>query len=254
MNPDNKIKIALFLCDENDLPTKEKFGSYSDMFRREISRMHKNMHITTFRCHLGDELPQPEEYDGYIISGSRNSVYEELPWIAKLKEFIRQCWQQQIRMVGICFGHQLLAESLGGKTLRAQQGWGFGVHQVSIIKPKFWMRDCGDDGTCQYNIIVIHQDQVAKIPEGFEVIAKSDFCPVGMMQGGDIMLGIQGHPEFSIDFCSARAQARRKCIGEQKYQEAIHSLQHFKPDSDMVLRWIIYFLSQDKKNTSQNVQ
>lgn len=248
MNSDNKINIALFLCDENDLPTKEQFGSYADMFRREISRTRQNIEITTFRCHLGDQLPSPDAFDGYIISGSRNSVYEELPWISELKEFIRQCWKSQIRMVGICFGHQLLAESLGGKTLRAQQGWGFGVHSVELIKTQPWMQDCQNRPVTHYNIIIIHQDQVTKIPDGFEVIAKSDFCPVGMMLANDVMLGIQGHPEFSKEFCAARAQARRKCIGEEKYQQAMQSLQEFHPDSDMVLRWILEFLVQPRQN------
>ena len=93
----------------------------------------------------------------------------------------------------------------------------------------------------QYKLIVIHQDQVVELPNGFDTIASNDFCPHSMITDNRLMLGIQGHPEFSKDYCAYRALARRELIGEDKYQETLSLLENNDTDSGAVLGWVSDF-------------
>ena len=259
MTKNPPLKIGLLLCDDVDADARAQYGTYTEMFKQGLDSSQSNIKLAPFRCFEGEALPEPEEFDGYIISGSRYSVYEDLPWINDLKPFIQQCWEKNIKVVGICFGHQLIAHALGGKTEKADVGWGFGIHSSKITKKQSWMGDPLTDETDQkesklpadlYNLIVIHQDQVVDVPSQFETIAQNDFCPNSMIVAGDKMLGIQGHPEFSKEFCAFRAEFRRELIGEEVYQSTLHSLADNQLNSNVIMRWIKNFLSADTQHAT----
>lgn len=240
----NPLNIGLLLCDDIDRPEQAQFGSYAEMYQDNIDRSEKNIRLSPIRCFEGEQLPQPAQYDGYIITGSRSGAYDDLPWIGVLQEFIRACWQQEIKVVGICFGHQIIAHSLGGKAEKAKAGWGFGIHSARITEKKPWMTDLEKlNGDC-YNLIVIHQDQVVDVPPQFKTIAESDFCPNSMIVAGNKMLGIQGHPEFNKAFCQFRAEMRKETLGTEVYQATLDSLAKNQPHSKTVLNWVVNFLHQ----------
>ena len=203
--------------------------------------------LTPIRCFEGEALPDPAGFDGYIISGSRYSVYEELPWIMSLLDFVRQCWEMEIKVVGICFGHQVIAHALGGKTEKAEVGWGFGIQSAKIIEKKSWMTDTGKLNGDLYNLIVIHQDQVVDLPPQFKTIAENDFCPNSMIVAGNKMLGIQGHPEFGKEFCAFRAKFRKDIIGPEVYESTLHSLAKYDTHSSTIFKWVNNFLNQSGK-------
>ncbi len=244
MTENKPLNVGLLLCDDVDLDARNQYGTYSAMFQNALDPEAKNINLTAFRCHEGAALPEPGDFDGYIISGSRYSVYDDLPWIGVLQEFIQKCWNQNIKIVGICFGHQLLAHTLGGKTEKAEVGWGFGIHTAKITEKRDWMNGTNDLNGNLYNLIVIHQDQVVDVPPAFKVIAENDFCPNSMMVAGDKMLGIQGHPEFNKEFCAFRADFRKELIGPEVYQSTLHSLAENETHSPTIMRWIGNFLHQ----------
>lgn len=242
MNKNEPLKIGLLLCDDVDESVQEIYGTYSEMFQSSLDPTAQIIELVPIRCFEGEHLPNPKDYDGYIISGSRHGVYDDLPWISVLQQFIQDCWDQEVKMVGICFGHQLLAHSLGGKAEKADIGWGFGIHSTKITDKKPWMTDTEDLNGHLYNLIVIHQDQVVEIPPNFKTIGENDFCPNSMIVADSKMLGIQGHPEFSKEFCAFRADFRRNLIGPEVYESTLRSLESNDTHSNTVMIWIKNFL------------
>ncbi len=244
MPNNNPLNIGLLLCDDIDPSAQAQYGTYTQMFQDSIDPSGKSVCLIPIRCFEGEALPQPAEYAGYIITGSRHGVYEDLPWIGVLQKFIRECWEQEIKVVGICFGHQLIAHSLGGKAEKAEAGWGFGIQSAKIIDRKPWMTDIESLNDDRYNLIVIHQDQVVDVPPQFKTIAENDFCPNSMIVADNKMLGIQGHPEFNKDFCRWRAELRKEMIGVEVYQATLHSLAEKEAHSKTVFNWVNNFLHQ----------
>lgn len=238
--------IGLLLCDDIEAADQADYGTYTQMFENALEADEHGWAITPLRCFEGQSLPDPNDFDGYIISGSRCSVYDDIPWIHNLMGFVRECWNRDSKVVGICFGHQLIAHALGGEARKADAGWGFGIHRSAITGHRPWMDNSADMPADHYNLIVIHQDQVVTVPKGFDTLATSDFCPNSLIVADGKMLGIQGHPEFSKAFCKFRADHRRELIGEDVYQSALDSLASKNTHAKGVMGWVRRFLSADQ--------
>jgi GMP synthase-like glutamine amidotransferase len=144
--------------------------------------------------------------------------------------------------VGICFGHQLIAHALGGEAQKADAGWGIGIHAARLTQPQEWMENGNLQTPERYNLVVIHQDQVVKLPPGFDTIAENDFCPVSMYVGENVMFGIQAHPEFDKEFCEFRINYRKEILGPDLTRQALDSLDQMELDSGQVLGWISQFI------------
>ena len=238
------LRIGLLMCDDVDASAQSQYGTYAQMFRDGLDPSEQHFRLTPIRCFEGEALPQPETYDGYLITGSRFSVYEDLPWIGPLKKFVQQCWTQEIKMVGICFGHQLIAHSLGGETRKADVGWGFGIHSAKLNRRLPWMGNANALDDDRFNLIVVHQDQVVEVPEAFTTIAESEFCPNSIIVAENKMLGIQGHPEFNKKFCAFRAESRGDTIGPKVFDSTMQSLAQNELHADTIWQWIRNFLRQ----------
>lgn len=243
-----KLEVGLLLCDDVDQADQARYGTYTEMFSGGINAVDDNLALTPVRCYRGEMPDSPDDFDAFLISGSRHGVYEPLPWIAQLHDFVRRCRDHRKKTVGICFGHQLIAHALGGKA-RKTGGWGIGIHNTRIIEPQAWMGTIGKDGMNgetrtpePYNLIVIHQDQVVALPPGFRTIAENDFCPISMYVDDNVMLGIQGHPEFSKEFCAFRIHARRELLGDDLVRQSLAALSQMDLDSGRVLGWVARFI------------
>ena len=229
-----KLRIGLLLCDD--------FG-YAPMFVDGFHAADSSMELTPFECYAAQLPASPDGFDGYIISGSRKSTYDNLPWMSRLATFAQACNTARKRIAGVCFGHQFLAHALGGQSGKAAAGWGIGAQEINIVARQAWM---GEDAKAdKVRLIVMHQDQVTTPPRGTKIIAKNDFCAVSMF-ANDTVLGIQGHPEFSRAFCEARIHERRAILGDGVAERALHSLQNPQLDSAMVLGWVARFLRGDE--------
>lgn len=239
MNEPPQLRVGLLLCDDVDDDAQARYGTYSDMFRNSIAAVDGGLALHPVRCDRGELPDSPDDFDAYLISGSRHAVYDPQPWIAQLQEFVRGCRARRKKTVGICFGHQLIAHALGGEARKATAGWGLGVHAARITCPQPWMENGGPD---TYRLIAIHQDQVVALPPGFRVIATSDFCPVNLFTGDGVMLGIQGHPEFDKAFCEYRIHSRRAQLDPGVYRRSLDSLAQLDPDSRRVSGWIARFI------------
>lgn len=239
---ESKLRVGLLLCDDVDTDAQRHYGTYAEMFAGGLQTADSNLTLTTVRCHL-DELPDsPHDFDAFLISGSRRSVYEPEPWIMRLKMFVQACRAANKKTVGICFGHQLIAHALGGTTQKAEAGWGAGIHNTRITKPQLWMESPNPMDEPTYNLVVLHQDQVAALPLGGEVIAENDFCPISMFAIDNVMLGIQGHPEFDKLFCKYRIDCNKHTFGHKLHHQSLTSLEQMTLNSDRIFNWIARFI------------
>ncbi len=144
--------------------------------------------------------------DGWLISGSRHGVYEDLPFIAPLEDFIRKAYSAHVPLVGICFGHQIIAQALGGKVEKSNKGWAIGRSEY----------DFDDLGTVALN--AWHQDQIVELPKDAKVVASNDFCEYAALVYDDRAFSVQPHPEFSPTLVGDLAKAR---IGSPGFPDAL---------------------------------
>jgi GMP synthase-like glutamine amidotransferase len=139
------------------------------------------------------------------VTGSKADSFGTDPWIQTLKAYLLKLYERGEKLLGVCFGHQLLALTLGGKAERADKGWGVGIHRYSLAAHAPWM----DPEVSELTLLISHQDQVTQLPEGATVIASSDFCPNAAYHIRDQVLCFQGHPEFVHDYSRALLDARQ---------------------------------------------
>jgi GMP synthase-like glutamine amidotransferase len=232
------VKIGLLECDHVVGRFPQVAGGYREMVADLLGPQLQGLSFAYYdACH--GEVPAPAACDAYLCTGSKYSVYDGFDWIGTLSNFIQRLDAAKKPFVGICFGHQMLAHALGGKVARAAQGWGVGVLPMTILRQEPWMRP--RQATCKLQYM--HQDQVQRLPEQSTVLARSGHCEVAMFRAGETMLGIEGHPEFTVPYGEALIRARAERIGAGRAQAALESLAQ-PTDGNVVGRWIAEFLKR----------
>ena len=179
-----------------------------------------NFQTTAFEIHKGIEPTDLNAFDGYLLTGSRRGVYDEDPWIGRLLNLIRRLHNLRIKTVGICFGHQAIAQALGGRVVNWSKGWGVGVHTYDVS----WRQRLGEAPiNGQVALPCCHQDQVAELPPGAQRILTSEFCENAGFMIDDHVLALQPHPEFSVRYLECILRVIEDRVGERS-QQAFESL------------------------------
>ena len=176
------------------------FGEYDRVFGDYLGPLDSNYTFHGWTVYEGELPDAPDAVDAWIISGSKYGVYEDHAWLDPLKAFIRAIADAHVPLIGVCFGHQVMAEALGGRAIKFPGGWGIGRHEYTTSNVPSWAPDTPD----QIAIHAIHQDQVVERPADATVLASSPFCENAALIYGDpeapYALSIQPHPEFSDQF------------------------------------------------------
>ena len=212
-----------------------KFGDYPQMFMELLEQSAgRDLHFRAIDCQAMD-YPRAESCDAYIITGSRFSVYDDEPWIPELVEFVDRALQADRKVVGICFGHQLIAHFFGGET--AEVGWAVGVHRCDVVATANWMRPAKSG----FALLSSHKDQVVELPTDARLLVSSDFCPNSGYAIGEQVFTLQGHPEFSKPYARALLNLRRELLGQATFQQGMRSLAEDTHERDMAM-WITNFI------------
>jgi GMP synthase-like glutamine amidotransferase len=223
------MKIAILETGRPPGTLAEEFGDYPAMFARMLG---DEFEIERFDVERG-ELPDAAAHSACLITGSPAGVYEPLPWIEPLCGFIRAA--KESKMVGVCFGHQVMAEALGGHVEKSDKGWGAGLHRYSIIQQEPWMDEAGT-----ISIPASHQDQVVAQPPNTGVTVLSEFTPfAGLAWTDRPAISFQFHPEFAREFAKALIEKRFDAVPNP--DAAIASLDA-PNDNARVAGWIRRFL------------
>jgi GMP synthase-like glutamine amidotransferase len=209
-----------------------RFGSYVAMFGRLLG---PGFSTRAYDVAAGAPPARPDAHPAFLITGSPAGVYEPLPWIEPLLAFLREA-KGKAKLVGICFGHQAMAEAFGGRVEKSERGWAAGLQDYELVERQPWM---GEDPPARIAVPVSHQDRVVIAPPGAEVLAHSPFSPFGMLAWGKTALSMQFHPEFEPDYTRALIDHRRARLPAP--DAAIASLDR-ADDRFLVAEWIRTFL------------
>ena len=234
------LHIDLLLCHTSDSIVNNAGDlDYPAIFRQHFLAIDSNIRFTDFNVDKGDLPSSVNQCDVWLVNGSPAGAYQDIDWIHQLSDFIKQLDSAKKPTFGICFGHQLMAQALGGKVELSLKGWGLGISHNTVVANTTFMQPQATN----IDVMVFHQDQVVQLPKGSQVLVTSDFCPNCMVQHNDHMLSIQVHPEFNTqmvegilagesydDTPAIRAQGMANSAGE--------------PDSKLLFQWIVNFYRQ----------
>ncbi len=231
------MKLGLLETDRLEQSLRKKYGTYSEMFQKLLSPLDDQLVFHVYDVIRFEYPKNINECDAYLITGSKASPYEDKAWIRRLEEEIQMLHANKKKLIGICFGHQLIAQALGGTVKKSDLGWGVGLSTRRWFQEKPWMGDTEET----FKILVSHQDQVCHIPPGAECLAGSDFCPKASFQMGQHILTFQGHAEFQPAYLRDLITGRREIIGVSRAEQALQSLD-LPNDHQKIARWILAFL------------
>ncbi|XP_041014578.1 gamma-glutamyl peptidase 5-like [Juglans microcarpa x Juglans regia] len=191
-------RFAVLLCAEDSDYVKKKFGGYFGVFVRMLAEEGETWKMYRVAC---GEFPDDEEigvFDGFVITGSCKDAHGNDVWICKLLNLLKKLDSMKKKVLGICFGHQILARAIGGQTGRNMSGWDIGVTTIHLSSSlKLLSSDLKIPATL--SLIECHRDEVRELPAKAEVIAWSEKTGIEMFRYGNHFMGIQGHPEYTHD-------------------------------------------------------
>jgi GMP synthase-like glutamine amidotransferase len=205
------MKLCILDNDSLDPAAVPVWGSYATMFERLLRSVGFVGHIDAFNTQQGH---YPESFDAYgavLLTGSRADAFSEEAWVLRLREQVSALLAQNKTILGVCFGHQLVAHCLGAPVARAPQGWGLGRTEYTWHEPAL----LGDAQTPELRVSLLasHQDQVLSLPAGARLLASNAHCPIAAYAIGQQVLCIQPHPEFDADYSAFLIDKRRALHG-----------------------------------------
>ncbi len=195
-----KIGILMAGLLPDDLVAKH--GQYDALYKRFLEG--NGFEFVSYRV-VENQFPNSvDDADGWLLTGSKHGAYEDHDWIAPLENFIRQAYDKNRPMVGICFGHQIFAQALGGKVEKFSGGWAVG-------KQTYALEETGGD----VDLMAWHQDQVTSLPPEAKIVGSSPFCPYAALAYGNTALTVQPHPEFDLEFVKDLFEARKEMLPQE---------------------------------------
>lgn len=200
------MRIDIIQIDHSPTALRDRFAHYEPQFEIFFGALDPGL---SFRYHYildGDPFPNPVACDAIMLTGSPIGVYEQTSWIDPLRDFIRRTYAVKTPLLGVCFGHQIMADALGGDVRKSEKGWGLGrqIYQRHDGHPAL------DTLPAQIALPASHQDQVITPPQSAATWLHSDFCPhAGLIYDTGRAISLQPHPEWDRAYAGALVDLRR---------------------------------------------
>jgi GMP synthase-like glutamine amidotransferase len=219
----------------------QRHGTFPQMFCTYFAGQ-PDLKFDVFSVVNKSPVPRPSDCDAWIITGSRHAVYEDHPWLPPLRDFVRLSVEQSIPTLGICFGHQLMAQAFGGTVAQSDRGRGIGIHHYALSPTgqKIF------SNMQSFRLPVAHQDQVIDLPPNAVVLARSEFCPHAALAYGNAGMSLQAHPEFTVDGASDIMDGwqERAPVAQEIVNAAKATLSTGAPDSSRLAPVLRDFLTR----------
>lgn len=225
------MHIGILQCGQSPEQLKDRLGDYPDMFMRLLDN--RGFEFRVWHVEEMDFPADIHDADGWLLTGSRHGAYEDHAFIPPLEDFVRRAYAAAVPLVGICFGHQLIAQALGGKVIKHPGGWVVGAQDYDF------------DGR-KVTLNAWHQDQVVTLPEGAEVAGCSATCDYAALVYGDRAWTVQPHPEFQDDFVQGLMDTRAKGVVPQDLLDRAASRMGEVRASDVIADRIEAFFKQPR--------
>lgn len=213
------LRIGLLQCDSLDAPHAAIDGDYDVLVADLVGG--DGVAVEAYRVDLGEFPTSVTSCDGWVVSGSRHGVEDDLEWITSLTSFVGRAVERDRPVAGICFGHQVVAAALGAPVGRADVGWNIGAidYQLTATAPG----EQGGAGT-EFALIASHRDQVLGLPDGADLLATSERCPIAGFTLDEHVVTVQGHPEFTPALATSLYRARSRSLEPAEVDRAIATL------------------------------
>ncbi|GKZ50589.1 hypothetical protein AbraIFM66951_003851 [Aspergillus brasiliensis] len=221
------LRIAVLECDTPIDPIKSEYGPYGDIFeshlKEGLGRINTNVSLQLTKINVVQpfaEYPKPEAFDAVLLTGSidaEHDSYKDEPWILTLTRFVQDCYLIHHKpVIGICFGHQIIARALGARVGPNVSGWEVAVESVDLTSAG--RRLLGKDTLA---IHMMHRDIVYEVPPGCVNLGATLICGIQGLYVPKRILCVQGHPEYNEFMVSALLKLRRGMLGEAVYQDGM---------------------------------
>lgn len=223
------MKIGILITGYPPAETTDTHGGYAGAF--ELLLEGNGFEFENWACLEGEFPRSVEDADGWLITGSKFGAYEDLPWIPPLEEFICTAYSRNIPIVGICFGHQILAQALGGEVKKFDGGWSVGIVEYNL-----------EGHEEPVPLYAWHQDQVVTLPKDASVAGSTTFCQYAALAYGNKAYSLQPHPEFTAPFFNKLFAARKEGLPQIAIEQAQESVKNAIPtDSAAIAKSIAAF-------------
>ncbi|KAM9952916.1 hypothetical protein ACTFIW_006256 [Dictyostelium discoideum] len=257
------LRIGLLKCDSFIPDIKNKFGDIDNQFKNLLNSNTKSMNIdlSVFEV-ANDQFPSKEDcldkqkFQGFIISGSKSSVNDDKDWIKKLKEYIQFFSENNVKTIGVCFGHQAIATALGGKVSLNPKGWTVSDYKINYINDSNFhkenplifndiIKQSPQEQQPPYlNIICINKEIVTEIPKDFKIFAKNERSDNQAMYFKNQFYSFQGHPEYTPELIKATILSRRGIIPDDIIDDGVNRANNSNIDRSAFANGMIDFFIQ----------
>ncbi|MFK7890103.1 MAG: type 1 glutamine amidotransferase [Granulosicoccus sp.] len=217
MEPTARKSLGILQAGRSPEEVREHYPDYNQLFIDLLGE--QSFDYRTWAV-LDNVFPDSaDDADAWLITGSRHGAYEPHSWIPPLEQLIRDIYERGIPMVGICFGHQIIAQALGGTVEKFSGGWSVGRVEYTLA-PEIW----GNSGADKTPLMAFHQDQITEPPTGALNVGSTSFCKHAALVYDTRILTIQPHPEFDSHFVDSLLDARSDMLPDDVLAQAKDTL------------------------------